>query len=171
MVHAKIQFTFPHEILKDSNIRQIVLESSQQENLTNGSHLIYKGEIHSPSHQYKFIGFHQDGFLVITLDVHHKNLGTIIESKDVYVIPIDWKYVQIPNSGLSVWAIDVQQEVFTKMFYLNIRKRLQDIPCIKDFIENHEYKEVGVKLKRVDIETTKDVLFNYFIHKFKIFSF
>lgn len=157
MSHS-ISLHFFSEIIPHSKIHHLQLKSESEDKFVNGSHLSYQGEIHDKEYIYTFHAFYQDGFCVITMDSFHKELKTTIEHKNVYVLPIEWKLIQIANQDLMVWIIDVEKEIFLKYYILKIRKRLQEIPFLKRYIEQEEYDEGSVYIKRTDQKIKKELM-------------
>jgi hypothetical protein len=153
---SKFLITFSDTIIPSTNLRQILFDTKNSNYLVNGSHEVYE-YLHEFEHLiYIFEGFYQDGFLVIIYDIFDKRTKNRVESRDVFVIPIEWKLVK--NSNNMRWTLDVSTEIHLKIFKLNIRKRMYEIPFLKNFIENSDYEELFIKIKRHDIEFTQDVL-------------
>ncbi len=171
---SKYLLTFSEEIIPNSNLRQIYFDLKNSKYLINGSHEVYEYLYENENLIYIFEGFYQDNYLIIICDIFDKVTKTRVESKDVFVIPIEWKYVKYNN--IMRWTLDVQSEIFTKVFKINIRKRINEIPFIKNFIENTDYEELYIKIKRYDAKFTKDVITKKVsglyekINKFNIFK-
>lgn len=164
--NLKYIITFSEEIFPKSELRQINLSVKDVPYLTNHSHEVYESKMETEEYIYLFEGFFNDGFLILICDIFDKRVNNKIESKDVYAIPIDWKLVQqsknnynnirINNHIETKWCIDVGTEVYLKIYLLNIRKRMNDIPLLSNYINNGDYKEKYAKIKRFDIEKTQE---------------
>lgn len=165
--NIKYIITFSDEIFINSNIRQIHLSVRDIPYLTNCSHEVYESKMDTDDYIYFFEGFHNDGFLVLICDIYDKRVKNRVESKDVFAIPIDWKLVQqtknnyndsiINQHMITKWCIDIGIEVYLKIYHLNIRKRMNEIPLLSNYIETKKYKETRyIKIRRFDIEKTQE---------------
>ncbi len=156
-LRPKYLITFSDELVPNSNLRQLYLDVKNVNYLINGSHEIYEYLHEFDNYLYMFEGFYQDGYLVLIYDIYDKRTKNKVESKDLYLIPIDWKLTK-NSDNIMRWSLDINTEVYMKIYKLNIRKRLYEIPFLKNFIENSDFEELYIKIKRYDIEFTNDVL-------------
>ncbi len=157
IIKPKYLITFSEELIPNSNLRQLFLDIKNAKYLINGSHEVYEYLHEFDNYIYIFEGFYQDGYFVLVYDIIDKRTKNKVESKDVYVIPIEWKLTK-NSENVMRWSLDVNTEIYMKIYKLNIRKRLYEIPFLRNFIENTDHEEIYIKIKRNDVEFTHDVL-------------
>ncbi len=174
----KLIFKLAEEFIKQTNIHRIEMIPNYDSFLVNGSHLTYSSEIIDQTKQLKYIfrGFHQDGLFVIVIDTYHMDLMTTNELKDIYMIPMEWKMVEIPNH-IMVWDVDIDENKQESIVYkMNIRRRFRNIQRLKEWIENEEDNRVEKirvrfhrEIERPNIKKSKrEIIYNFLWEKLGI---
>ncbi len=170
---SKYLIQFSDELIPNTNLKKIFFDVKNSNYIINGSHEVYEYLHEFDQYIYIFEGFYQDGYLVIIYDIFDKRTKNRVEAKEVFIIPIDWKLIK--SNNIMRWTLDINTEIQMRIYKINIRKRMVEIPFLKNFIENSDYEELNVKIKRQDMEFTQDILSRKLVHlyekinKFKIF--
>ena len=152
---SKIHIKFQREIIQNTNFIELILEIENENNI-NGSHVTYSCKLNNLKNKdltYYFKAFHQDNYCVLICDIFNESLRNFIEYKNIFVFPIEWKLSQI--NGTSLWILDIPESKNIKMYILNIRKRLKDIPRLQEFIQNTEYNEIDIEIQNYKNENKK----------------